>query len=1509
MSVREFSTLQQQFTNGFNHQFSEEQLQNCRTSSSYPHCGNELRRNEIEKNLQQKTNFEWGKQISDFGSDMGGWLLGGSAFKECLRQEIPSCQLQNLNQHEISDSRALHEVSSSVASSFSPIPRITAGFGVSFGFSNLNSSYPGFEYTMASTAACSTDRVSNIESSLRFLEPQNDIHGVVSTLVACDVKNMFSSVDRKKISGEVAPSPEQILSITACSDGDCHSDKEHLEGGQAFSFSSLQGSESTSGNYILQQHINQDESNLMKYRELVENNLNVYHTNTSSLLGKKSKLDKYNAWIPEQVPLRTPEDANDLSDMIVSKPESSHEELFQFEVPMRELKQSHQQPYPPFAHFDKSSETLTNGCAVEFKECYTQTAGKRPMILPQLLVDRSCTDQREFWDVQPAKPIDSILSLHNILVSYITYKSTPVNAESRQDFVEYMHLTVCSDQRCACDKYRVLISHFDTCHYTGCSICGPVHELGPVDKIYSGSGKGKRDLLRDLHSIDSDSIDSYIIEDLQPSPKRLRMENVVASDGRPMGAVALPLKQPCATKRYPQRFGIPVHNNEDAMEVNKELLSFREDTIQTGVTRNYIADSNGGCANGSFRRTEGHLKLGQPSEAPIYDKDSAEMNKEVFRSPVNFRMRGNDAPDNKMLDNDYASSLPEELIMACKQREMDFASTGNVNSVVINPQSLDSESLPALSEEQIIGREGEEIKLMSKAGHVRLGVKCDSDESAVHYQPGIELKDSKGLGVSLTDFFTEEQIKEHLHSFNQCISQNVMKGFTENTDAHSLGENTCQLCAVDRLVFTPSPIYCSSCGARIKRKLNYYWTEDEMGAGYCFCALCFRESRGGNISFRGMSFSKEKLHKDNNDEEVEEPWVQCDKCQLWQHEICALYNAKRDLEGKGKYICPLCRLAEIAAKEHVSTPAAFRAIDLPRTMLSDHIEERLFRSLKREREERAKLAEKSPIEVPEATDLVVRVVLAVNKQLKVSQKFLDILQGETYPTEFPYRSKVILLFQKIEGVDVCIFGMYVQEFGSECRQPNQRCIYISYLDSVKYFRPKIETVTGEALRTFVYQEILIGYLDYCKQRGFTTCYIWACPPLKGEDYILYCHPEGQKTPKTDKLRKWYKKMLRKALEENVVVDYTNFYDHFFVRSGKCNIKITAACLPYFDGDYWSGAAEDVIRSIEKESGGFGRKVKAVTKRTFKAMGHSDLSSDATKDILVMQKLGQTILPKKEDFIIVRLQFTCINCHEVILSGSRWSCKQCNNFHLCTRCLEMKQNSDIIKTHSIINGGKHLLCQIAVTDVAADTEDKDVIIDNNFFEQRHSFLSFCQANHYQFGTLRRAKHSSMMILYHLNKMTELTKRISCSICQNDITVQWHCKICPEFDVCAACHQRDGDSCHVHELIQHLSNADCETKIKQTQHRKVLEKRELLNLLVHANWCRGTRDNPCSHPNCRKVKIFFLHSRNCEVRLSGGCKHCKRIWFLLCLHSRNCRESNCSMPRCMELKKYREMRAAV
>ncbi|CAI9284690.1 unnamed protein product [Lactuca saligna] len=148
----------------------------------------------------------------------------------------------------------------------------------------------------------------------------------------------------------------------------------------------------------------------------------------------------------------------------------------------------------------------------------------------------------------------------------------------------------------------------------------------------------------------------------------------------------------------------------------------------------------------------------------------------------------------------------------------------------------------------------------------------------------------------------------------------------------------------------------------------------------------------------------------------------------------------------------------------------------------------------------------------------------------------------------------------------------------------------------------------------------IRYLEYFKTWGFATCYIWACPLIKGEDYIFYCHLETQKTPEQDKLRQWYKSMLKKGSEDGVVMDYTNLYNQFFVASGEGNTKITAAHLPFFDSDYWSGAAENIGRKLEvEETSDGGLQSKLPNKRNLKAM-EQDKPDVVVKDVLVMQKL-------------------------------------------------------------------------------------------------------------------------------------------------------------------------------------------------------------------------------------------------------------------------------------------------
>jgi len=44
------------------------------------------------------------------------------------------------------------------------------------------------------------------------------------------------------------------------------------------------------------------------------------------------------------------------------------------------------------------------------------------------------------------------------------------------------------------------------------------------------------------------------------------------------------------------------------------------------------------------------------------------------------------------------------------------------------------------------------------------------------------------------------------------------------------------------------------------------------------------------------------------------------------------------------------------------------------------------------------------------------------------------------PASFPYTAKGIFAFQKIDGKDVCFFGLHTQEYGSDAPQPNHRLL-------------------------------------------------------------------------------------------------------------------------------------------------------------------------------------------------------------------------------------------------------------------------------------------------------------------------------------------------------------------------------------------------------------------------------------------------------------------------------------
>ena len=154
-----------------------------------------------------------------------------------------------------------------------------------------------------------------------------------------------------------------------------------------------------------------------------------------------------------------------------------------------------------------------------------------------------------------------------------------------------------------------------------------------------------------------------------------------------------------------------------------------------------------------------------------------------------------------------------------------------------------------------------------------------------------------------------------------------------------------------------------------------------------------------------------------------------------------------------------------------------------------------------------------------AGEVIIRVLASSDKETEVKPGMRE--RFPHLPATYPYRCKAMFAFEEIDGHEVCFFGMHVQEYDSNCIQPNTGRVYISYLDSVHFFHPR-------EYKTAVYHEILIGYLDYCKSLGYNWGHIWACPPSEGDDYIFHCHPPEQRIPKPKRLQEWYKKMLDKV---------------------------------------------------------------------------------------------------------------------------------------------------------------------------------------------------------------------------------------------------------------------------------------------------------------------------------------------------------------------------------------------
>ena len=213
----------------------------------------------------------------------------------------------------------------------------------------------------------------------------------------------------------------------------------------------------------------------------------------------------------------------------------------------------------------------------------------------------------------------------------------------------------------------------------------------------------------------------------------------------------------------------------------------------------------------------------------------------------------------------------------------------------------------------------------------------------------------------------------------------------------------------------------------------------------------------------------------------------------------------------------------------------------------------------------------------------------------------------------------------------------------------------------------------------------------------------------------------------------------------------------------------------------------------------------------------------------------------------------------------------------------------------------------VSNIKDDTEDVDDIVESDHWDTRLTFLSLCQGNHYQFDNLRRVKHTSMMILYHLHNPDAPKFVPECSIatCHKDILENsgFHCRTC-DLHFCNDCyHALGGPRIHQHQLRTLGDAASAAPQQLTEQQRKDKQKNLQMHLqLLHhsANLCIN---NPaCVSRNCMQMKKFLEHELTCPIKVQKGCPQCKKMYSLLQLHARSCRVDNCKVPNCAAIRDH-------
>lgn len=183
--------------------------------------------------------------------------------------------------------------------------------------------------------------------------------------------------------------------------------------------------------------------------------------------------------------------------------------------------------------------------------------------------------------------------------------------------------------------------------------------------------------------------------------------------------------------------------------------------------------------------------------------------------------------------------------------------------------------------------------------------------------------------------------------------------------------------------------------------------------------------------------------------------------------------------------------------------------------------------------------------------------------------------------------------------------------------------------------------------------------------------------------------------------------------------------------------------------------------------------------------------------------------------------------------------------------------------------------------------------------RDAFLTMARERHYEFSSLRRAKFSSMSMLYELHNQGQDKFVYTCNNCKGHVETRYHCTVCDDFDLCIQCYEKNGHPHNMEKLGLDLDDGSSPADQKQSnpQEARKLSIQRCIQSLVHACQCR---DANCRLPSCQRMKRVVTHTKVCKRKTNGGCPICKQLIALCCYHAKHCQEGKCPVPFCSNIK---------